>query len=134
MCNVIVSDDTPMNKAEPIEEYSAREEHEDRWRWRKVSLGGKEYTIDMKAINPYKKVLSHGGEFKIVAFLTHFTYWISPIKEGFPGNQGYTSDKKCDKRRSYHIQVSEMFEYFYLFYAVDLSHLERSVTYARDSH
>ncbi|XP_071496296.1 uncharacterized protein [Diadema antillarum] len=54
-------DDTPMNKAEPIEEYSAREEHEDRWRWRKVSLGGKEYNIDMKAINPYKKVLSHGG-------------------------------------------------------------------------
>lgn len=54
-------DDTPMNKAEPIEEYSAREEHEDRWRWRKVNLGGKDYTIDMKAINPYKKVLSHGG-------------------------------------------------------------------------
>ncbi|XP_041458270.1 uncharacterized protein LOC121410326 isoform X1 [Lytechinus variegatus] len=54
-------DDTPMNKAEPIEEYTAREEHEDRWRWRKVNLGGKDYTIDMKAINPYKKVLSHGG-------------------------------------------------------------------------
>lgn len=55
-----------MNKAEPIEEYSAREEHEDRWRWRKVNLGGKDYTIDMKAINPYKKVLSHGGKFNLL--------------------------------------------------------------------
>ncbi|XP_022090779.1 protein prune homolog 2-like isoform X3 [Acanthaster planci] len=46
---------------EPIPEYTAQEEMEDRRNWRKVVIANKEFTLDMRAINPYKKVLSHGG-------------------------------------------------------------------------
>ncbi|XP_071942352.1 uncharacterized protein [Antedon mediterranea] len=52
---------TPNIPAEPIPEYTAKEEFEDRHKWRKVSIGGREHTIDMNVINPYRKVLSHGG-------------------------------------------------------------------------
>ena len=47
---------------EPIPEYTAREELDDNKRWRVVQLGDKSYRIDMEAIDPYKKVLSHGGQ------------------------------------------------------------------------
>ena len=47
---------------EPIPEYTAREELEDEKNWRSVTIGDKKYKIDMKVIEPYKKVLSHGGE------------------------------------------------------------------------
>ncbi len=46
---------------EPIPEYTAREEFEDDRHWRTVQIGKKWYRIDMKVIEPYKKVLSHGG-------------------------------------------------------------------------
>lgn len=46
---------------EPIPEYSAREEFEDAKKWRVVTIGDKKYRIDMESIEPYKKVLSHGG-------------------------------------------------------------------------
>ncbi|XP_033625283.1 protein prune homolog 2-like isoform X3 [Asterias rubens] len=46
---------------EAIPEYTAKEEMEDRRNWRKVCIANKEFTVDMRAINPYKKVLSHGG-------------------------------------------------------------------------
>ena len=46
----------------PIPEYTAREELEDEKNWRSVTIGDKKYKIDMKVIEPYKKVLSHGGE------------------------------------------------------------------------
>lgn len=47
---------------EPIPEYSARQELEDNRNWRTVDIGQCSYRIDMKVIEPYKKVLSHGGE------------------------------------------------------------------------
>ena len=46
---------------EPIPEYSAREEFEDERSWRTVTIGDRSFRIDMKVIEPYKKVLSHGG-------------------------------------------------------------------------
>jgi hypothetical protein len=46
---------------EPIPEYTAREEFEDERHWRSVHIGDKWFKIDMKVIEPYKKVLSHGG-------------------------------------------------------------------------
>ncbi|XP_023930608.1 protein prune homolog 2 [Lingula anatina] len=48
-------------KPEPIPELTAEEELEDDWSWRSVTIGDKKYKIDMKVIDPYKKVLSHGG-------------------------------------------------------------------------
>ncbi|KAM4707715.1 protein prune homolog 2 isoform 2-T2 [Discoglossus pictus] len=44
-----------------IEEYTAEEEREDNKLWRTVVIGEQEQRIDMKVIEPYKKVISHGG-------------------------------------------------------------------------
>ena len=52
------SEDVPVD---PIPEYSAREEFEDEKNWRSVTVGDRQFRIDMKVIEPYKKVLSHGG-------------------------------------------------------------------------
>lgn len=53
--------DKKSSKPEKIAEYTAREEHEDRWRWRTVKIGDTEHMVDNKVIEPFKKVLSHGG-------------------------------------------------------------------------
>ena len=45
-----------------IDEYTAVEEADDRRHWRTVNVAGQRCKIDMKAIEPYKKVLSHGGK------------------------------------------------------------------------
>ncbi|XP_051783631.1 uncharacterized protein LOC114652147 isoform X2 [Erpetoichthys calabaricus] len=47
--------------AEPIPEYTAEEERQDARLWRTVVIGEQEHRIDMKAIEPYQKVISHGG-------------------------------------------------------------------------
>ncbi|XP_032873465.1 protein prune homolog 2 isoform X2 [Amblyraja radiata] len=47
--------------AEPIPEYTAEEERIDNRLWRTVVIGEQEHRIDMKAIEPYRKVVSHGG-------------------------------------------------------------------------
>ncbi|XP_051875358.1 protein prune homolog 2-like isoform X3 [Pristis pectinata] len=47
--------------AEPIPEYTAEEERTDNRLWRTVVIGEQEHRIDMKAIEPYRKVVSHGG-------------------------------------------------------------------------
>ncbi|XP_039606613.1 protein prune homolog 2-like isoform X17 [Polypterus senegalus] len=47
--------------AEPIPEYTAEEERQDTRLWRTVVIGEQEHRIDMKAIEPYQKVISHGG-------------------------------------------------------------------------
>ncbi|ELU10737.1 hypothetical protein CAPTEDRAFT_167398 [Capitella teleta] len=52
---------SPDSPVEPIPEYSARQELEDNRNWRTVDIGQCSYRIDMKVIEPYKKVLSHGG-------------------------------------------------------------------------
>ena len=55
------SESSTVTPVEPIPEYTAREEFEDERHWRSVNIGGRWYKIDMKVIEPYKKVLSHGG-------------------------------------------------------------------------
>ncbi|XP_078533936.1 protein prune homolog 2 [Lissotriton helveticus] len=47
--------------SESIPEYTAKEEREDNRLWRTVVIGEQEQRIDMKVIDPYKKVISHGG-------------------------------------------------------------------------
>ncbi|CAN9499320.1 unnamed protein product [Ophioblennius macclurei] len=46
---------------ESVEELSAMEEREEGRRWRVFRIGDQEHRVDMKAIDPYKKVISHGG-------------------------------------------------------------------------
>ncbi|XP_068032668.1 protein prune homolog 2 isoform X2 [Anomalospiza imberbis] len=53
--------DASQKESESIPEYSAEEEREDNRLWRTVVIGEQEQRIDMKVIEPYKKVISHGG-------------------------------------------------------------------------
>ncbi|XP_072372719.1 protein prune homolog 2-like isoform X3 [Scyliorhinus torazame] len=46
---------------EPIPEYTAEQERTDNRLWRTVVIGEQEHRIDMKAIEPYRTVVSHGG-------------------------------------------------------------------------
>ncbi|XP_078070647.1 protein prune homolog 2-like isoform X2 [Mustelus asterias] len=48
-------------EVEPIPEYTAEEERTDNRLWRTVVIGEQEHRIDMKAIEPYRRVVSHGG-------------------------------------------------------------------------
>ncbi|XP_037652969.1 protein prune homolog 2 isoform X3 [Choloepus didactylus] len=48
-------------ESESIPEYTAEEEREDNKLWRTVVIGEQEQRIDMKVIEPYRKVISHGG-------------------------------------------------------------------------
>ncbi|XP_045144538.1 protein prune homolog 2 isoform X3 [Echinops telfairi] len=48
--------------SESIPEYTAEEEREDNRLWRTVVIGDQEQRIDMKAIEPYRRVISHGGD------------------------------------------------------------------------
>ncbi|KAJ8417295.1 hypothetical protein AAFF_G00285220 [Aldrovandia affinis] len=62
-------DDLPKPKAtellqkgvESVPEYSAAEEREEGRRWRVFRIGEQDHKVDMKAIEPYKRVISHGG-------------------------------------------------------------------------
>ncbi|XP_064902016.1 protein prune homolog 2 isoform X2 [Columba livia] len=53
--------DASNEESESIPEYTAEEEREDNRLWRTVVIGEQEQRIDMKVIEPYKKVISHGG-------------------------------------------------------------------------
>ncbi|XP_073327554.1 BCL2/adenovirus E1B 19 kDa protein-interacting protein 2 isoform X2 [Pagrus major] len=46
---------------ESVQEYSVSEEREEGRRWRVFRIGDQEHRVDMKAIEPYKRVISHGG-------------------------------------------------------------------------
>ncbi|KAM6927052.1 BCL2/adenovirus E1B 19 kDa protein-interacting protein 2 isoform 2-T2 [Lycodopsis pacificus] len=46
---------------ESVQEYSVSEEREEGRRWRAFRIGDQEHRVDMKAIEPYKRVISHGG-------------------------------------------------------------------------
>ncbi|XP_051548271.1 BCL2/adenovirus E1B 19 kDa protein-interacting protein 2-like isoform X3 [Myxocyprinus asiaticus] len=46
---------------ESVREYSSSEEREEGRRWRVFRIGDQEHRVDMKAIEPYKRVISHGG-------------------------------------------------------------------------
>uniref|UniRef100_A0A8C2YJF8 Protein prune homolog 2 n=1 Tax=Chinchilla lanigera TaxID=34839 RepID=A0A8C2YJF8_CHILA len=59
-------EDSVVNKdsgqeSESIPEYTAEEEREDNRLWRTVVIGEQEQRIDMKVIEPYRRVISHGG-------------------------------------------------------------------------
>nr|XP_060618155.1 protein prune homolog 2 isoform X2 [Anolis sagrei ordinatus] len=56
-----VSKEISQEASDSIPEYTAEEEREDNRLWRTVVIGDQEQRIDMKAIEPYKKVISHGG-------------------------------------------------------------------------
>ena len=65
-----ISDDTPvtpvLTPSDQIKEFHMVEEDEDERResqkYRNVEIAGKSYRVDMHVIEPYKKVLSHGGK------------------------------------------------------------------------
>ncbi|XP_054024831.1 BCL2/adenovirus E1B 19 kDa protein-interacting protein 2 isoform X3 [Dryobates pubescens] len=44
-----------------LTEYTPEEEKDDGRRWRMFRIGEQDHRVDMKAIEPYKKVISHGG-------------------------------------------------------------------------
>ncbi|KAM6302662.1 BCL2/adenovirus E1B 19 kDa protein-interacting protein 2 isoform 6-T7 [Podargus strigoides] len=44
-----------------LTEYTVAEEKDDGRRWRMFRIGEQDHRVDMKAIEPYKKVISHGG-------------------------------------------------------------------------
>ncbi|KAM9753989.1 BCL2/adenovirus E1B 19 kDa protein-interacting protein 2 isoform 2-T2 [Menidia menidia] len=46
---------------ESVQEYSASDERDEGRRWRMFHIGDQDHRVDMKAIEPYKKVISHGG-------------------------------------------------------------------------
>lgn len=46
---------------ETVQQYSVMEEREEGRRWRVFRIGDQEHRVDMKAIEPYKRVISHGG-------------------------------------------------------------------------
>lgn len=48
-------------ETEPIPTYSSEEERQDSKLWRTVIIGEQEHRINMKCIEPYQKVISHGG-------------------------------------------------------------------------
>ena len=48
---------------ESIPTYSAEEERHDGKLWRTVVIGEQEHRINMKIIEPYMRVISHGGEY-----------------------------------------------------------------------
>ena len=56
-------DSSPSDK---IPEWSESEEYQEIKNWRSVIVGGEPHRIDMKVIEPYKKVLSHGGKSSII--------------------------------------------------------------------
>ncbi|KAJ8005982.1 hypothetical protein DPEC_G00123540 [Dallia pectoralis] len=53
--------ETDREPSEAIPEYSAEEERQDTKLWRTVVIGEQEHRIDMKCIEPYQRVISHGG-------------------------------------------------------------------------
>ncbi|XP_077424406.1 BCL2/adenovirus E1B 19 kDa protein-interacting protein 2 isoform X3 [Vanacampus margaritifer] len=46
---------------ESVHQFSASEEREEDRRWRVFRIGDQEHRVDMTAIEPYKRVISHGG-------------------------------------------------------------------------
>ncbi|CAL8405657.1 unnamed protein product [Arctogadus glacialis] len=51
----------PREPVEPIPTCSAEEERQEGQLWRAVVIGEQEHRINMKSIEPYQKVVSHGG-------------------------------------------------------------------------
>lgn len=102
-------DDLPKQKSSDaarkgsLLEYTASEEKEEERRWRMYQIGDQGHRVDMKAIEPYKKVISHGGECWLIIMLG-WPSWLSAtagsLKEKaslwllffFPLSLGYYGD------------------------------------------
>lgn len=56
---------------ETVQQYAASEEREEGRRWRVFRIGDQEHRVDMKAIQPYKRVISHGGQWQYITILAH---------------------------------------------------------------
>lgn len=54
-------DESPAADVEPIPELTAEEERSESRNWQHCTVAGMERRIDMKVIEPFKRVLSHGG-------------------------------------------------------------------------
>lgn len=63
-----LTDDLPKPKTTDVirkgslTEYTVAEEKDDGQRWRMFRIWEQDHRVDMKAIEPYKKVISHGGK------------------------------------------------------------------------
>ena len=74
-----LSDDTPvtpvLTPSEPVKEFHLQDEDERReaQKYRNVEIAGKSYRVDMHVIEPYKKVLSHGGKVSIAYMYVKIT-------------------------------------------------------------
>ncbi|XP_042331430.1 BCL2/adenovirus E1B 19 kDa protein-interacting protein 2 isoform X3 [Sceloporus undulatus] len=90
-------DDLPKPKTTDVirkgsfSEYAASDEKEEERRWRMFRIGDQDHRVDMKAIEPYKKVISHGGYYgdglnAIVVFAVCF------MPEGGQPNYRYLMD------------------------------------------
>lgn len=67
---------TPASDTKKFVEYrddDAEREKYENTKFRKVEIAGKDYRVDMKVIEPYKKVLSHGGKKNSFQLLFTFT-------------------------------------------------------------
>ncbi|GAB1610613.1 protein prune homolog 2-like isoform X1 [Argonauta hians] len=53
--------ETPLESPNAIPEYTAEQENADSKHWKTIVIGDKHFRIDMKVVEPYKKILSHGG-------------------------------------------------------------------------
>lgn len=54
---------SPAVPVETIPEFSAAEEQAEIRQWKSFAVGQSEIQIDLKAIQPYRRVISHGGYF-----------------------------------------------------------------------
>ncbi|XP_060611781.2 BCL2/adenovirus E1B 19 kDa protein-interacting protein 2 isoform X1 [Anolis sagrei] len=90
-------DDLPKPKTTDVirkgsfSEYAASDDKEEERRWRMFRIGDQDHRVDMKAIEPYKKVISHGGYYgdglnAIVVFAVCF------MPEGGQPNYRYLMD------------------------------------------
>ncbi|XP_055742288.1 protein prune homolog 2-like isoform X6 [Salvelinus fontinalis] len=81
--------------SEAIPEYSAEEERQDAKLWRTVVIGEQEHRIDMKCIESYQRVISHGGYYGDLNAIIVFAACFLP-------------DSNCD---DYHYVMENLFLY-----------------------
>ncbi|XP_045082727.1 uncharacterized protein LOC121550738 isoform X2 [Coregonus clupeaformis] len=87
--------ETDREPSEAIPEYSAEEERQDAKLWRTVVIGEQEHRIDMKCIEPYQRVISHGGYYGDLNAIIVFAACFLP-------------DSNCD---DYHYVMENLFLY-----------------------
>ncbi|KAM4616474.1 protein prune homolog 2-like [Polymixia lowei] len=81
--------------SDAIPEYSVAEERRDSRLWRSVVIGEQEHRVDMKSIEPYQRVISHGGYYGDQNAIIVFAACFLP-------------DSNCD---NYHYVMENLFLY-----------------------